>query len=33
LGGAFHPGSELGYYNVGQQALFQKAQQLVIEEA
>ena len=33
LGGAFHPGSELGHYNIGQQALFQKAQQLVIEEA
>ncbi|MGH9668423.1 MAG: hypothetical protein ACRD9L_28715, partial [Bryobacteraceae bacterium] len=29
LGGAFHPGSQLGHYNIGQQALFQKAQQLV----
>src|SRR5260370_21398273 len=33
LGGAFHPGSELGHYNIGQQALFQKAQQLVVKEA
>jgi hypothetical protein len=29
LGSAFHPGGELGYYNVGQQALFQKAHRLL----
>ena len=33
LGGALHPRGELGHYNIGQQALFQKAQQLVVEEA
>jgi hypothetical protein len=27
------PSGELGHYSVGEQALFQKAQQLVVEEA
>src|SRR3984885_14387802 len=33
LGGALDPRSQPSHYNVGQQALFQKAQQLVVEEA
>src|SRR5215813_10700478 len=33
LGGAFHPWCQPRHYNVGQQTLLQKVQQLVIEEA
>ena len=33
LSGVFHPPCEPGHYNVGQQALLQEAQQLVVKEA